>query len=244
MTGTGWVLAAAAASGLLLLRRPRPPGMAAAPRPAGARPSRRIDPQRWARPAALLVGAALGMASHPMVGLLAGGALWWLLPALVSRLDTSERVARRAALAQQLPMAAGLLSACLSAGSTTAHALAITAEAMADPAGDVLQRAARTAALGGGSLELAAVLAETEEPGWRSLGAALLRSSATGAPLADLLQEQADAALGSWAAAAVVRARSAAVRTVLPLALCYLPAFLVLGVAPLVAGLLGGVALT
>lgn len=241
MTGewSGWVLGLVAWTALLLLRRPAPPRFAESRRPRRLRAARGLDPRRWARPAAVLAGGCLWAASHPLAGLLTGVALWWLLPAVVARMDTSAQAARRAVLAEQLPMAAGLLSACLSAGSTTADALATSAQAMAAPAGEVLQRAARTAILGGGPVELAAVLAEPDEPGWRSLGAALVRSSTTGAPLADVLHEQADAALQAWAARALVRARSAAVRTVLPLALCFLPSFLLLGVAPLVAGLLG-----
>lgn len=241
---SGWALALSAwGMALLVLRPAAHPYRGRRPRTARRRFGGGLQPQRWARPAAVVGGAALAVTSHPLVGLLAGACLWWFLPAVVARLETSEDSARRVALAEQLPMAAGLLSACLAAGSPIADALATAARAMPEPAGGLLDGAARIAALGGGPLELAAVLSEAGEPGWRNLGAAVVRSAATGAPLADLLHAQADTALQSWAAAALVRARSAGVKSVLPLALCFLPAFLLLGVAPLVAGLLSGVSL-
>lgn len=242
----GWLVAVAAWGGAALLVwplvGPRSGPASVVPRRAGSvRVRAPVSALRYARPAALLAGAALAAASHVVAGALAGLLLWWLLPAVVARLDTTDATARREHLAAQLPVAAGLLSSCLAAGAPLGAALAVSAEAMPGPSGRLLAEAARTVSLGGGPQELAAVLASSDEPGWQAMAAAVVRSTRTGAPLADLLHEQADAAMRSWAATASVRARSVAVRTVLPLALCYLPAFLLLGVAPFVAGLLAGI---
>ncbi len=213
----------------------RPP--AAPGQPRARRPP---DPGRLAGPAALLLGAAAGMAVRPVAGLLIAVVGWWFLPALIGRMRTSEQVRLQQALSYQLPVAAGLVSACLAAGATPGASLRIVAGAVQDPAAAVLDRAGRTAELGGGPAEMAAVFASTGNDGWQAMGTAILRSSATGAPLADLLHEQADRALAAWHTAASVRARGTAVKSVLPLAACYLPSFLLLGVAPIVAGLLTG----
>jgi len=214
-------------------------------RPSDTRPPPRSipSPRRLAKPAAVAAGAAVALVANPVAGLVAGGVLWWLLPELVARLDTADEARREAALAQQLPQAAGLLSACLASGAPLPRSLAVVAGAMADPARDVLMRAARTAELGGGPAELAAVLSQPRDPGWQAVGAAVVRASMTGAALADLLHDQAEQAATLWFAEAAARARAAAVRSVLPLALCYLPAFMLLGVAPLVASFLTGLAL-
>jgi Flp pilus assembly protein TadB len=177
-----------------------------------------------------------------VAGLAVGLLLWWLLPALIARLESGSEVRRRAALEHQLPLVAGLLAACLSSGATLERSLAIVGAAVPQPARSALEQAAASAALGGEPGDVAAVLAAAGSPGWQALGGAVVRSATTGAPLADLLHAQADQALLAWFAAASARARAVAVRSVLPLALCFLPAFLLLGVAPVVAGLLDGVA--
>ncbi len=240
MTGILIALSAFGLAAVLLRTRRAPTGRRAAGRRQGRPRVRAEQPQRLARPVALIAAAALAAVAHPAVGVLCGAAMWWLLPAVVARLDTTEDVRRRAELSVQLPVAAGLLSACLSSGASLAASLGVVGESLADPAHSLLVAAARTAELGGGPDELARVLAAAGEPGWVAMGAAVLRSSTTGAPLAELLHDQADQAMHTWFAAASVRARAVAVRCVLPLALCFLPAFLLLGVAPLVAGLLGG----
>ena len=65
-----------------------------------------------------------------------------------------------------------------------------------------------------------------------------LARSATGAAPAALLRAVADDADAAARAAAEAAARRAAVTAVLPLGLCFLPAFVLLGIVPLVAGLL------
>jgi pilus assembly protein TadC len=235
-----WLLAVAtwAMAGLLILSEPRP-----APRRRSLRPPQlpHVAPERLARPAAAAAAGAIAVLWHPGIGLVAGFLLWWLLPAVVERLDRSSEVRHREALERQLPLAAGLLAACLAAGATLPRSLRVTADAVGDPARSLLQRAAGASELGAPPSEIAAILAGPGSASWRGVGAAVLRSAASGAPLAELLGVQADQALHTWSADAAARARAAAVRSVMPLALCYLPAFLLLGVGPVVAGLLGAV---
>lgn len=229
-----WAAAAALAGD------PRPPLPSVPSAEEGSAAPRRIDPRAAARPVTALAALCLAVVVHPAVAVPVGLVLWWLLPALAARLETTDEAVRLRALAAQLPLAAGLLSACLWSGASLTRSLAVVADSVPEPGHSVLSAAARTAQLGGTGQEIAAVLARSGDPGWLSLGTAIVRSTTTGAPLADLLATKADTALQDWFSVAAVRARSAAVRCVLPLALCYLPAFLLLGVAPLVAGFLSG----
>ena len=65
-----------------------------------------------------------------------------------------------------------------------------------------------------------------------------------GAPVADLLRAEANRRRGAAQAAGAVRAAALGVRLMIPLGCCVLPAFVLLGVAPLlisvVTGTLGG----
>ena len=75
-------------------------------------------------------------------------------------------------------------------------------------------------------------------PGLGGIARAVARSSRTGAPLATLLSSAAIDLRAEASAAALVQVRAASVRCVLPLGLCLLPAFGLLGIVPVVAGLL------
>jgi Flp pilus assembly protein TadB len=234
-----WFLAALGAASLLIhADRPIAPREH---RSVAALPIPRVPPDRLARPAVIAVAAAVAVLWHPVTGLLVGLPLWWLFPAVVERLDRRGAVRRRESLDRQLPLVAGLLAACLSAGATLARSLRVTADAVPEPSQSLLARTAAASELGAPPNEIAAILADAGSAGWQGLAAAFLRSETTGAPLADLLGVQADHAMYAWFADASAQARASAVRSVLPLALCYLPAFLLLGVAPVVAGLLGSI---
>jgi len=63
----------------------------------------------------------------------------------------------------------------------------------------------------------------------------------SGAPLSDVLAGLAEDARARALLAARLRARAVGVRAVLPLGLCFLPAFVLLGVVPLVAGMVSQV---
>ena len=64
------------------------------------------------------------------------------------------------------------------------------------------------------------------------------RTVATGAGLTEVFEQHAVEARENAAARVEQRARTVGVRTVLPLMCCYLPAFLLIGILPVVAGFL------
>ena len=77
-------------------------------------------------------------------------------------------------------------------------------------------------------------------PALEPVVAALIRSSESGAPMSTVLARIAEDMRRDRQRTVEVAARSAGVRAVAPLAACFLPAFLLTGVVPVVASLTGG----
>jgi pilus assembly protein TadC len=134
-----------------------------------------------------------------------------------------------------------LLAACLRAGMAVSTAAAATAPSAPAALARLLNRAADLLALGA---EPAAA--------WTNRGGqvgnhaeALLRlarrSASSGAALAQGVAELADQTRHEAADAASAAAERASVLIAGPLGLCYLPAFVCLGIVPVVAGLAGDV---
>lgn len=157
---------------------------------------------------------------------------------------------RRARIARDLPRAADLMATCLQAGLAPAEAVALVCEVVGGPLRDLLVPVASAIRLGVDPALAWGELADAD-PGPRSrtgsgeaprrLARAFARAAATGAPLADTLSTVADDERERLRWAAEAAARRAGVRAVGPLAVCFLPAFLLLGVVPVVVGVAGDV---
>ncbi|CAL9471250.1 type II secretion system F family protein [Streptomyces werraensis] len=141
--------------------------------------------------------------------------------------------------ARQLPLAADLLSACITAGAGPVPAAQAVGETLGGPVGDALARGAAEVRLGGGPGEAWRRLAAL--PGAAPLARLLERADVSGLPLAAPVGRLAAEARAEWARAATTRARRAAVLISAPVGLCFLPAFIAVGVLPVVIGLAGGV---
>jgi hypothetical protein len=70
------------------------------------------------------------------------------------------------------------------------------------------------------------------------IAAAALRSSRTGAPASETVARAARDIWNAAERAAQAQVHSVAVRAAMPLALCFLPAFVLVGIAPTVLGIL------
>lgn len=81
----------------------------------------------------------------------------------------------------------------------------------------------------------------TSNFGWRSISDALITSLHSGSPIADQLADVEYVLQSSIDTEKLRRIKSVAVKSVLPLGLCFLPAFILLAVIPIVAGLIGGI---
>jgi Flp pilus assembly protein TadB len=162
-------------------------------------------------------------------------AMWrWL-----AGLETRAQRARRSRVAAELPVAADLLAACLSSGCALSDAAVATARALGGPVGEVLERAVVLQSLGGDPSSCWEVVAR--EPGLEPLGKAVARAVRSGAPMAQVVEALSEDARQRRRAAAETQARAIGVKAAAPVGLCFLPAFLLVGVVPVVLGAAQGV---
>jgi pilus assembly protein TadC len=134
-----------------------------------------------------------------------------------------------------------VFAACLTSGMAVSSAASAAASSAPRELAAVLGRAADMLALGA---DPAAAWSNSELP-FDSPCDALLRlarrSANSGAALAQGVADLADQSRHDAASAADARAQRASVLIAGPLGLCYLPAFVCLGIVPIVAGLAGDV---
>ncbi|MUL64789.1 pilus assembly protein TadC [Mycobacterium sp. CBMA 234] len=140
-----------------------------------------------------------------------------------------------------VPSSLDVLAACLSAGmATSSAAMAAAPSAPAGLAG-VLKRAAELLALGASPAAAWSESAVGADPHVVALLRLARRSASSGAALAQGVAELAEQARADAGDAADAAAERANVLIAGPLGLCYLPAFVCLGIVPVVAGLAGDV---
>ncbi|MFJ1649243.1 type II secretion system F family protein [Streptomyces sp. NPDC088258] len=194
----------------------------------------RILARRWGPPLGVVITGWV------LVGGIAGWAVglagaYAVRRRLRSRKRDDPDPARAAEAARQLPLAADLLAACLTAGAGPREAAEAVGESLGGPVGDRLARTAAELRLGGEPAEVWGRL--TAVPGATGLARCLERAGATGAPAAEPVSRLAEGLRAERSRAAVARAQRAQVLITAPVGLCFLPAFLAVGVAPVVIGL-------
>lgn len=160
------------------------------------------------------------------------------VPRFARRLEPRATRERRARLTAQAPLVADLLAATMAAGSPMRPALAAVSHAVGDPSLEAVRPV--VAALDLGADNRTAWLPLVQDASLGAIAAAMVRSADSGAPLSTVLTRIADDLRREHQVSVQVAARAAGVKAVLPLAACFLPAFLLLGVVPVVASLAGG----
>lgn len=205
-----------------------------------AQQDRRAAPARRGRAlppplAAAVSGLAIAWLVGGAAGVLLGGGTGWLLDRLVRRLPSAAEQARASAVAADLPLALDLLAGCLEAGSPLGPAVDVVGTALGGPLGSELTGVAAALRLGSPPEQAWAGL--RADPVVRPVARAVVRVSDSGAALAPLVKRLAEEQRDRTGLAAEAAARRAGVLVVAPLGLCFLPAFLLLGVAPVVLGL-------
>ncbi|MCX5049973.1 MULTISPECIES: type II secretion system F family protein [unclassified Streptomyces] len=179
----------------------------------------------------------VGNLAGALVGLVVAGGLWRWRARQAAAGGAEINDASEAA--RQLPLSADLVAACIAAGAGTVVAARAVGEALGGPVGDALARGAAEVRLGGEPAEAWQRLAAL--PGAGPLARLLERADVSGLPAATPVARLAADVRADWARAATTRARRAAVMVTAPVGLCFLPAFIAIGVLPVVIGLAGGV---
>ncbi|MFF0555498.1 type II secretion system F family protein [Streptomyces sp. NPDC004266] len=205
------------------------------PRPRKARGGLPAWMRFWAAP---LVGVGVGWVLFGGVGGLGAGAL----VAAGARWRAARRSLRPSAdegeAVRHLPLAADLLAACAASGAGPGEAAEAVGRSLGGPLGERLTRTAAELRLGGEPAEVWGRFGAI--PGAEGLARCMERAGSSGAPAAEAVARHAAALRATRARAAAAGARRAQVLISAPVGLCFLPAFLAVGVAPVVIGLATG----
>lgn len=178
--------------------------------------------------AALFVGGPVGLLLAPVAG-----AVTWLV---IERSEPAQLRREREQARRDLPHVVGLLADALRAGQAPTEALAVVAGALPGPAAARLAAVVPRLRLGVDPTLVWADLAD--DPGLGPLGRALARAHRTGAPIVPAVERLATELARSARAEVEDRARAVGVKAAVPLGLCLLPAFVLIGIVPVVAALL------
>ncbi len=154
---------------------------------------------------------------------------WW-----IGRLESPSAVRAREEIARDLPLAADLLTACAFVGRPLDQSLDVVARAVGGALAQRLETISARLALGADPAAEWGKLAV--DPQLAPLARTLCRSLESGAPLVDGLSRLADDCRRERRTHSQLRARNVGVKAAGPLAACFLPAFMLIGVVPTIAG--------
>lgn len=229
-------LVAIATGCTVLLARPSRPRLPAIVVPLGAPTAPR--PGRRRALLSVLAGAGgwlfVGGAAAPVAGVVTAAGAWWFL----GRAEPSDVRRTREQAQRDLPHLVRLLGAALRAGAAPGDGVRLVCTALPGAAATRLSGIPESLALGVDPARVWASLADDEA--LAPLGRCLARAHETGAPVVAAVERLADELERTTRGQVEDRARAVGVKAALPLGLCLLPSFLLLGIVPLVAGLLSG----
>jgi len=199
----------------------------------------------WLMRQRLLVSVFAGLGAQVFVGGVAGvvaalavatGA--WVV---IGRAEPPAVRRERDAVRRQLPHVVSLFGSALRGGAAPGAAVHLVCQALPGPAADRLGTVAARLALGGDPVRVWAELADSDAE-LAALGRAMSRSHQSGAPVVATVERLADGLARASLADVEDRARAVGVKAAVPLGLCLLPAFVLIGIVPLVAGLMSSLA--
>jgi pilus assembly protein TadC len=170
-----------------------------------------------------------------VMGLVIGSAIAFVVHRRARKAKSAPERALAARRTLELPIAVEVLASCLAIGATQEQALRAVAGGLPGSVSEDFARAAGALSVGADVSEAWGLVAA---PDLRSLAAVLSRAHATGAPVAPQLWALADQQRQLARVVAMDAARSLGVRSTGPLGLCFLPAFVLIAIVPLVLSLL------
>lgn len=226
------VLCAALAAALGVPRRPAlrtPPPAARDPVRAGWLHDHRM---LWSALTGVGAYAFVGGRAGPVAAVVAGAAAW----VAIGRAEPAEVRRRREAVRRDLPYVVELFAATLRGGAAPGDGIAVVCGALPGPAAERLSGVAARLSLGLDPVQVWSSLADDPQLG--RLGRTLARAQASGAPVVAAVERLADDLARAGRAEAEERARAVGVKAAVPLGLCLLPAFILVGIVPLVVALL------
>lgn len=187
---------------------------------------------------ALAAGSAVVLTINGFAGVALGLLVMVALPRLIARLPDPRVATHARRLAGDLPLALELVAACLAAGAPFPVAVAAVSADLPGPLSAVLADVARQLDLG--APPHIAWRRAQDFPPLQALVETVRRVGDSGAALAPALHRLATEERDRAHQVQEAAVRRIGVFVVIPLGICFLPAFLLLGVVPIVAGLVGG----
>jgi pilus assembly protein TadC len=197
--------------------------------------------RRWRAAWALLAGVAAAAFVSGVVGLVAGGgaaAATWIF---IGRTEPASERRRRVAVERDLPALVHLLAAALQSGTAVPRAVPLVCDACPGPAADALATVGHRLALG--VTPGAAWSPLLSDPRLAPLARTMVRADRSGASVSQEVTRLADDLTRRARMRVEERARAVGVKAAVPLGLCLLPSFVLLGIVPLVVSLLQSLAL-
>lgn len=217
---------------------------------AQAMPTRRPSPKitddevsllrRFRIPLSVLAAAAGWAFVGGIPGVIAGATLAPVAWRTLTNARSPGEIRRQELRCTDYPLVVELLANALSAGADVETALRLVATAVGDPWESHLGTSLNALAVGQPPAVVWAAL--EQDPCGGTLGRALARAHATGVPVSDAMRRLAKDLREDADLEAHAYARTIEVRAAVPLGVCFLPAFVLLGVVPLVAGVLSNLA--
>lgn len=181
-------------------------------------------------------GALLGWTFGGTIGLIAGAGAGFYLIRMLSKRENAPSSIESATVARDTPVFIDLLAATLASGATMQSSLSAATNAMLEsPIKTRLAPVLAAIELGADPRDAWSTL--IDEPVLGQLAMSVMRSYDTGAGLEPVLVGIASEMRRDHRSRVEVAARTAGVKAVIPLAVCFLPAFFALGVVPIVASL-------
>ena len=245
MNDMGWL--AVASGGLAMwmvvppdgLARLRPAPVLRLPKWAEPLPEAMSSKKRWWT--AGLVAAMVVMFGWSSTGwvvalgplLLVGG---WVG---LGKLEPAGARRRRLETLYALPQGLDLVEACVRAGQPLRNAITIVADAMGPPVADLYQAVTNAISVGMSDAQAWQVLKDDPVIGF--VARDLARSAAWGTTVTDVLAQHSKDLRRQVRVERLAAAKAVGVKSVLPLGMCYLPAFVLIGVVPAVAAGLANV---
>jgi Flp pilus assembly protein TadB len=188
----------------------------------------------------LAFAAAWAFVGGP-IGLVAGAAATVIAWRVLGRAESPAAKRRRVELERDLPVAVHLLGACLAAGAATSSALGAVADALPGAVADELSLIRHRLELGVDPLTVWRDLGE--HPQLRPLGRSMARAHRSGASVRGAVDALAVELAAQSRGRVDALARSVEVRAAAPLGACFLPAFVLLGVVPMIVGVFSAMSL-
>ena len=181
-------------------------------------------------------GALLGWSFGGLFGLIVGAGAGFYVVRMLRKRENAPSHTEAATIARDTPVFIDLLAATLASGATMRSSLSAAAHAMHNsPIQNRLAPVLAAIELGADPRDAWSTL--IHEPVLGQLATSVMRSYDTGAGLESVLVGIASDMRREHRSQVEVAARTAGVKAVIPLAVCFLPAFFVLGVVPIVASL-------